>query len=71
MIICESKQYIEELVAEVGVSCVQLNLLQVIEESFGITITQASQLLGLQAAIYALILGYMWMVRGTKSINEN
>jgi len=71
MIICESKQYIEELAMEVGISCIQLNLLQIIDESLGITVTQAGQVLALQSAIYALILGYMWLVKGTKTINDN
>lgn len=71
MIICESKQYIEELAMEVGISCIQLNLLQIIDESLGITVTQAGQVLALQSAIYALVLGYMWLVKGTKTINDN
>lgn len=70
MIICESKEYIDSIAQEVGVSCIDLNLLQIINESVGITISQANDLLSLQAGIYALILSYMWVVVGVRKVDD-
>lgn len=70
MIVCESIEYVEALQMDMGRSCVHLDLVQLINESVGITITQANELLALQAAIYALILAYMWMVKGVSKVDE-
>lgn len=70
MVICESIEYVDALQMDMGRSCVHLDLLQLINESVGITILQANELLSLQAAIYALILGYMWIVKGISKVDE-
>jgi hypothetical protein len=70
MIICESIEFVESLQMEMGRSCVHVDLLQLLNESFGMTILQANQLLSLQAGIYALVLAYMWIVKGVSKVDE-
>ncbi|RKG29111.1 hypothetical protein [Acinetobacter tianfuensis] len=70
MIICESIEYVESLQMDMGRSCVHVDLLQLINESVGITMSQANDLLALQASIYTLILAYMWLVKGVSKVDE-
>ncbi|WP_119686961.1 hypothetical protein [Acinetobacter ursingii] len=67
MIVCESLEYVESVAAEMGRSCVHLDLLSMIN-SF-MTVTQANQLLALEAGIYAAMLAYVWVVRGSNKID--
>lgn len=68
MIVCESIEYVESLSAEVGRSCIHLDLLSLINTFM--TVSQANQLLGLEAVIYAAMISYAWIVSGSKKIGE-
>lgn len=58
MIICDSKQYLEELSVEVGVSCVDFDLITFLESLM--TIDQVMQLITAQWVVYGVILAFAW-----------
>ena len=68
MIVCESLEYVDAVAAEVGRSCIHLDLLTLINNF--ITIDQANVLLGAQAGIYATMLIYVWVYRGASKIDD-
>lgn len=58
MIICDSKQYLEELAVEVGVSCVDFDLITFLESLM--TIDQVIQFVQYQWIVYGVILSFAW-----------
>ncbi|RZG42855.1 hypothetical protein [Acinetobacter wuhouensis] len=67
MIICESLEYVESVAQEMGRSCVHLDLFTMLN-SF-MTVTQANQILALEAVIYAVMISYVWVVKGSQKID--
>ena len=68
MIICESIEFVESVGSEMGRSCIHLDLLTMIN-SF-MTVSQANQLLALEAGIYAIMICYVWVVTGSRKIDD-
>lgn len=64
MIVCESIEYLDALAADVGRSCIQLDLFSLLNTF--VTVTQANQILALEAGIYAIMISYVWIVKGSK-----
>lgn len=67
MIVCESIEYLDALAADVGRSCIQLDLFSLLNTF--VTVTQANQILALEAGIYAIMISYVWIVKGSKKID--
>lgn len=58
MIICESTQYVQELAAEVGVSCVQFDLITALDHL--VTMQHVYSFLIAQWACYSVLLTFAW-----------
>jgi hypothetical protein len=64
MIICESIQFVEELQADVGISCAHFDLIQQLDHL--ITMSSVFEFIQIQLGIYTVILIFSWSKHGLK-----
>lgn len=64
MIICDSIQYVQEISAEVGVSCVDIDLITALDHL--VTMQHVYSFLTAQWACYSVLLAFAWSKHAIK-----
>ena len=66
MFICDHLEYVEAISQEVGVSCVEFNLIQQLDQL--VTMSSVFEFLQLQWTLYALFILYAWSRYGIEKM---